>query len=92
MDKFSEMSPAVRKAAIAILERASEEFSNHGCTDFDLMRDADLTKKEALEVLQQMHDWAKANGAVDEEPPKAGDYYTDDWLFMNFLAAMLANE
>ncbi len=89
MDKYSEMSPAVRKAAVAILERASREFSNHGCTDFDLIRDADLTKKEALEVLQQMHEWNKDGG---EEPPKAGDSYTDDWLFMNFLAAMLANE
>lgn len=88
MDKYSEMSPAVRKAAIVILERASEEFSNHGCTDFDLVNDAGLSKKEALEVLQQMHEWDDGGG----DKPKAGDSYTNDWLFMNFLAAMLATQ
>jgi len=89
MDKYSEMSPALRKAAVAVLERAAEEFSNHGCTDFDLCKDAGLTKDEALDVMNQLHEW---NNAPNEPKPKRGDTATDDWCILWLLAAILENE
>jgi len=89
MDKYSEMSPGLRKAAIVILQRAAEEFSNHGCNDFDLCAEAGLTKDEALDVLKQIRWWS---GDKNMPEPERGDTVATDWCILSMLAAVLAHE
>jgi len=89
MDKYSEMSLGLRKTAVVILQRAAEEFSNHGCNDFDLCAEAGLTKDEALDVLNQIHEWG---GDQTAPKPKRGDTFATDWCVLHLLADVIANE
>ena len=70
------------KLAGELLDRASEEFSNHGCNDWDFP--PLWTDKEKKELLREMHkdnnslaEW-KEDGESLHPPP--------DWWVMVFLA------
>jgi hypothetical protein len=49
-----DLTPADLKVLIVLLDRAGDEFSNHGCNDFNLLRDGGLTPGEAEELKSRM--------------------------------------
>jgi len=73
------MTELERKLIAKLLTMASEEFSNHGCNDFHLLRDGGLTEAEAAEVQLAL----VRDGVADE--PSSGAY-TCDWMLMTWLA------
>lgn len=80
------MTHAEKKLITHLLKLASDEFSNHGCNDLELVRDVGLTPEESLEIRTSMHAWANDCGA---DPPRPNDHYTMDWLAMSFAAAKI---
>lgn len=71
-----------RKLMAALLRRASEEFANHGCNEFDL-------KELGLErMAPALH---AAFRARDPEYPYEGTVF-DDWMLMDLLADNLHPE
>lgn len=72
------------KLAAKLLKLAGDEFANHSCNDFDLVRNGGLTKAEAKELAVKIQEW---DGNNDE------GYYADlDWLLMDYLAWRLNGE
>ena len=78
------MTPAEKKLAVHLLKLASDEFSNHGCNDLDLVRDVGLTPEESLQVRRAMH---ARNGDVRDELPRPDNHWAMDWAAMDFVAA-----
>ena len=72
------------------LELASNEFSNHGCNDFDLTdKDLNLTDKEKRELTLNM---AVENGDPEEiHEVRNGDTrdWASDWCVMSYFARIL---
>jgi hypothetical protein len=78
-------SPKELNLAADLLRLAADEFSNHGCNDFDLFEV--MTPEEALELQQAMYAW---NGDPENAPTEAKDaQWTQDWFLMGYLAAKL---
>jgi hypothetical protein len=77
------MTAIERKLASKLLTLAADEFSNHGCNDFHLLEDGDLTEAEAKEVQEAL----MRDGMSDEV---ASGFYSWDWLLMRWLAKKLA--
>lgn len=68
------------KLVAALLRRASEEFSNHGCNDFDVCREAGLSPEDADALWKKLAEWddpdfAESDGAI---------HY--DWVLMSYFA------
>lgn len=76
------LTPAERKLVVYLLERASDEFSNHGCNDLHLVKDVGLTSDESFEVRKAI---TAAGDYPDEEVPP-DNHYTMDWLAMTIMA------
>lgn len=90
-----ELTKAEKKIAAALLDRAAEEFSNHGCNDFELLTEANLTREEALEIANTMHAYQKEDDATyDGHPanPNATHLYSYDWMLMQMLAKKLLED
>lgn len=51
---YVNLEPSDLKVLNALLVRAGDEFSNHGCNDFDLLRDGGLAPGEAEEMKTRM--------------------------------------
>lgn len=49
-----DLTPADLKVLTVLLEKAGDEFDNHGCNDFHLIRDAGLAPGEAEELKSRM--------------------------------------
>jgi len=49
-----DLEPSDLKVLIVLLDRAGDEFANHGCNDFHLLRDAGLAPGEAEELKTRM--------------------------------------
>jgi len=71
--------------AAALLEMASDKFSNHGCNDYTLPES--WTQQECDDFLLAARTW---NG--DPEIHRRGDRMTMDWFVMDYLAAKLKAE
>jgi hypothetical protein len=67
------------------LELASDEFSKHGCNDWEFP--ANWTKKEKQKFVKMMH---KRNNSLDEYDPEELD--VPDWWVMSFLASLLKEQ
>ena len=83
------MTPGERKIAAKLLRMAADEFSSHGCNDFDLTEVIpDQAERDAL--VRAYHGW---NGDP-EEYYEAGsrDYRLMDWMLMDFMAALMEEE
>lgn len=64
-----------------LIERASDEMSNHGCNDFDLGEY--LTKREINDLVKDYHKW---NGDPEEYDAKLDNRYAlPDWALLKFL-------
>lgn len=70
------------KLARKLLGMARNEFSNHGCNDFDLVGEGGLTVEEAA-LVQQL------TAEVGEEPREGT--LTMDWLLMGYLSRTLGD-
>lgn len=72
------MTPEEIKLAAALLRMAAEQFSRHGCNDFDL-KDY-LSEDAAFALCAKVQAWADPT-----EPP---EHRTDtmDWLVMEYIA------
>jgi hypothetical protein len=81
------MTPAEKRLAAMLLRRASEEFGNHGCNDFDLVCDGGMLAKEADDFRKRFHAW---NGDPEEFTPGRTDLA--DFAAMGFLADLLEKE
>jgi hypothetical protein len=82
------MTPAQLKIARKLLNLASEEFSNHGCNDFDLIKDGGLTKAEAVEIQT----WINTHPDFKNDPIDVQSKWSMDWLLMRMLGEVLINE
>lgn len=51
------------KLAAKLLQLAANEFSNHSCTDYDLMQEGGLSPEEALAIN---HGCAEQEGSLDD--------------------------
>jgi len=71
------------KSIVKLLELASEEYSNHGCNDFDLIRDGGLSLREARQVMAVL---VAMPGYGHHD---ADDTLTSDWLLMQALADLI---
>ncbi len=60
------LQPRELKLAAKLLKLASDQFSNHGCNDFDLVIEAGLTPEEAYEVNKAYVNWSGDADQVDE--------------------------
>jgi hypothetical protein len=81
------MTPTQRKLAAHLLRLASDQFSNHGCNDFDLSRFI-LDQDERDEFVRGYFAW---NGDPEEYFEQSGeaDYRLMDFMLMDFLANRL---
>jgi len=70
-----DLTPADLKLLIVLLDSAGDEFSNHGCNDFHLLRDGGLTPREAEEMKSRMQ--AEFAGEQVEAFDRDNQY---DWL------------
>jgi hypothetical protein len=70
------------KLAADLLEEASDEFSNHGCNDWDFP--SDWTKEEQQEFVKAMNE---DNGTPEEYDPE--HLHVPDWWVMSFLARQI---
>lgn len=78
------MTPTEKKLVARLLDVAADQFSNHGCNDFDLVKDGGLTSEESQEIQQEIHRW---KNDPDARPPSADHHYVMDWMVMRMLAA-----
>ena len=79
------MSPKYFKLAAQLLGLASDEFSNHGCNDFE--KPDDWTQDEWDALSLEMYE---RNGDPENHTPGwTGGY---DWQLMSHFAALLAEQ
>jgi len=74
-----------KKLISKLLNMAADEFSNHGCNDFDLVSDGGLAKEEAYEIQESLF----TDNYIEEKSTKT---YTMDWMLMRWLAAKIYND
>jgi len=68
-----------KKVLVALLRMASDQFSNHGCNDFDA-REHGLTEDEIQALRQKLGEW---DPSFDEESKSP---YFLDWALMQYFA------
>lgn len=74
--------------AATLLDLAADEFSNHGCNDFDLARFVpDADQRRAL--VKEYEDW-NSRGLDFDPTADYAIYY--DWALMNWLAHKLRTQ
>jgi hypothetical protein len=73
-----------RKLIAMLLDLASDQYSNHGCNDFDL---SFLPDKERQSLLKAIEEW---NGTPEDYDPtrKVGA----DWVLMRYLGEKIDPE
>jgi hypothetical protein len=70
-----------------LLDKASEEFSNHGCNDLSYAEKNLLSQGEWDKLNKEFHEY---NG--DPEEYKSGEILSYDWLWMKFMAYKLRKD
>ena len=73
------MTPIEKKLASLLLNLAADEFSNHGCNDFSLIKEGGLTAEEAKTVQEDLVKDGASDELYDSE-------YSFDWMLMRWLA------
>lgn len=79
------MNVTEKKLAAKLLNMAADEFGNHSCNDFDLVRDGGLTAERAKEVQKAL----VSDGICDEVYV---GLVTFDWMLMRWFAKKLLAE
>lgn len=83
------MHPQEKKLVAALLEMASDRFSNHGCNDLPKEL-RELFSKEEWVALDRAHH--ERNGDPQEHNPENPDIMRHDWLLMSHFAHILREE
>lgn len=85
--KTDGLSKAELKLIAVLLEKASDEFSNHGCNDYKIPA-TDEHKQIMLDMFQANGDFEerKRDGEVDEVMNAKDEIVTYDWWVMSYLA------
>ncbi len=83
------LKPHEIKLIAKLLEMASDKFSNHGCNDFDLVKEAGLTSEEAHEVNRGFASWNDPNWSneYDEEDLLVDHAIAGDDGMMSYMSA-----
>lgn len=75
------------KLIAILLEKAGDQFANHGCTDFVMSEHVpEMTQKELVALDLGIHVW---NGDPQEHNPEDVSDYQDDWCLMSYFAARI---
>lgn len=74
------LEPSALKLLIKLLDMAGDEFSNHGCNDFHLLRDGGLTAGEAEELKSRL----QAEFSGEEAAAFDHDMQSDWFLYAGF--------
>ena len=84
------MTKTELKLAAYLLDRASDEFSNHGCNDFMERdyEDANLSDDEVGEITDLINERHSKSDPEDN----IRKYHVPDWLLMSYLSARLEEE
>lgn len=80
-----ELSDNEARILAHILERASDEFSNHGCNDFDLTTELGLDESTAKAVGQELLRAMVKNGTADEGQLESSGRYLYDWQLYTYF-------
>ena len=72
-----------------LLEKASDKFSRHGCTEFCLLEDGGIESREDRKSLRiAMEEWNGDEEQIEFLKSDNGSHrYTDDWYLMSYLGA-----
>ena len=73
------MTPIEKKLASLLLNLAADEFSNHGCNDFNLIKEGGLTAEEVRKVQEALFEDGISDEIYDSE-------YSMDWMLMRWVA------
>ena len=76
-------------AFIVMVERASEEFSNHGCNDFNVALELALGPDEAAMVASKLRRAMVDADAIDADYAEQTGAYIEDWMLLDLLAHRL---
>ena len=82
------LTTAETKCLKALLTLAAGHFSNHGCNDFLLDKEAKLSPEEIVEINTLMNVWLEKDDPLFE-PVSLTQRCTFDWLLMQVLADKL---
>lgn len=82
------MTPLEKRLAVKLLRKAADQFGNHGCNDYHLVKDGGFTPEESFELRKAM----TAAGDYPEEEVHPDKHYTMDWLAMDLMAKKLEEE
>jgi len=85
------MTDTERKIAAHFLKLAADQFSNHGCNDFDLTTIVpDQAERDKL--VRAYFEWNGDPESYYESRGRQGDYRLMDFMAMDFIAHKLENE
>lgn len=69
-----------------LLDIAGNEFSNHGCNDFNLQEELKLSKKDAIDLNKAITKEMVAKGMSDKDALELADSaYMMDWLLFAYF-------
>ena len=79
------LTPKESRLAAALLELASDQFSNHGCNDMETQILSEFTEEEKIDICLDIN---RRNG------DDCGLYFDSipDWLWMQYLADKLKED
>lgn len=64
-----------------VLKLAADEFGNHGCNDFNGVKEADLTHEECVDLWRRIDLWNSGSEESHSDPTQF-----PDWCIMHFLS------
>lgn len=76
------LSEIEAKVLAILLERASSEFSNHGCNDFEVDRELGLEDKNYDIGKQLLIDMVKSGAADKDQLNDCSARFLNDWQLM----------
>lgn len=81
------LTPQECEMAAALLRKAADSFSNHGCNDYDVTAEHGLTPLECRDLHVEM---ARRNGDTEEEIAEMydGPVFHDWWLMLHLAARL----
>jgi hypothetical protein len=80
-----ELTEGERKVLVELLDRAEQEFSNHGCNDFHLVKEAKCTPSEVAEIQKKVAAWSGNPDQIEDAEKHPDDPYTQDWMLFGML-------
>jgi hypothetical protein len=85
MADIREVAKAQHRILADLLDMANDEFSNHGCNDYELEN-----TPENLAIVTAMEKWNTENSGEEPYAPNISNdgtkIYTQDWYLMSYFA------